>query len=295
MSIEGLAGSTLALLTAFCWALTSVLLRRVKDVVKPYQSALVSSITGVLIITSVAAAWGELPNLLNITLTAAIYCIAAGLANFALGRFLWYSGISVVGASRSNSIVALEILFAPLLAVLLLKEEAEVATVSAILIILVGVVLISRSYNQNDPTVERRTFYLGILVSLGAAVAFSFGALLTKLAVIAVGSPLLAFIIGSAASTAVLSPAVRGLGLDYSRGDWLFLIAAGLSHAIAGLSYWSALKLTTVVIATPLTQAYPLFTLLLSYTCIRRLENPNLKVVIGSLLIMIGVVAVTVS
>ena len=295
MPLEALAGAVLALFTAFCWALTSVLLRRVKDVVKPYQSALVSSVLGILIISFVAAAWGELPSILNITSAAAIYCVAAGLANFALGRFLWYSGISAVGASRSNAIVALEILFAPLLAVFLLKEQAEVATASAILIILVGVVLVSRSHNRNDPTVERRTFYLGILVSLGAAVAFSFGALLTKLAVISVGSPLLAFIIGSAASTAALSPAVKGLGSGYSRGDWLFLITAGISQAIAGLSYWSALKLTTVVIATPLTQAYPLFTLLLSYAYIRRLENLNLKVVIGSLLIMIGVIAVTVS
>jgi len=295
LPLEALAGAVLALFTAFCWALTSVLLRRVKDVVKPYQSSLVSSILGILIISFVAAAWGELPSILNITSAAAIYCVAAGLANFALGRFLWYSGISAVGASRSNAIVALEILFAPLLAVFLLKEQAEVATASAILIILVGVVLVSRSHNRNDPTVERRTFYLGILVSLGAAVAFSFGALLTKLAVISVGSPLLAFIIGSAASTAALSPAVKGLGSGYSRGDWLFLITAGISQAIAGLSYWSALKLTTVVIATPLTQAYPLFTLLLSYAYIRRLENLNLKVVIGSLLIMIGVIAVTVS
>ena len=294
MAEEAIAGALLALLTAFCWALTSVLLRRVKDVVKPLQSAFISSVIGVLTISALAAALSELPNLLNITLTSIIYCAAAGLANFALGRFLWYSGINVIGASRSNSIVALETLFAPLLAVLLLKEEAKGTTASAILAILVGVLLISRSQNAFSESIERRTFYLGILVSLGAALTFSFGALLTRLAVLSVGSPLLAFIIGSATSTAILTPALKGLGVGYSRSGWIFLIAAALSHVTAGLSYWIALKFTTVVVVTPLTQAYPLFTLILSYAYIRKLENLNLKVIVGALLITIGVVSITV-
>ncbi|MFN3621288.1 MAG: DMT family transporter [Nitrososphaerales archaeon] len=295
MFTETLLGSTLALLTAFGWALTSVLLRRVRGVVKPFQSAFISSIIGVVAISTSSAVLGEARNLLNTTPTAAAYCVAAGLANFALGRFLWYSGINIVGASRSNSIVALEILFAPLLAVLLLKEEAEVATASAILVILVGVLLISKSYSRSDVFVERREFYIGILISLGAAIVFSFGALLTKLAVVSVGSPLVAFVIGSLASTTALAPAVKGLNAGYGRRDWGILILAGFSHAVAGLAYWSALKFATVVLVTPLTQAYPLFTLLLSYLYIKRLENLNLMVILGALLITIGVVAATLS
>ena len=294
MPEESLVGASLALLTAFCWALTSVLLRKVKDVVKPFQSAFVSSAMGVLTVAGLAAASRELPNLFSIELTAVIYCVAAGLANFALGRFLWYSGINIVGASRSNSIVALETLFAPLLAMLLLKEEAKKTTAPAILAILVGVLLISRSQSVSYEPVERRRFYLGILVSVGAALAFSFGALLTRLAVLSAGSPLLAFIIGSSASAAPLAPALKGLGVGYGGSDWLFLIAAGLAQAVASISYWSALNFATVVVVTPLTQAYPLFTLLLSYAYIRKLENLNLKVIVGALLITIGVASITV-
>lgn len=295
MFSEALLGSTLALLTAFGWALTSVLLRMVRGVVKPLQSALISSLIGSLTTSASCVVVGEAHNLLNLTFTAVSYCVAAGLANFALGRFLWYSGISVVGASRSNSIVALEILFAPLLAILLLKEEAKMATASAIVVILVGVLLVSRSYSSSNVFVERRGFYLGILISFGAAIVFSFGALLTKLAVVSVGSPLVAFVIGSLTSTGALLPAVKELGVGYRRRDWCILIFAGLSHAIAGLSYWSALKFATVVLVTPLTQAYPLFTLLLSYLYIRRLENLNLMVILGAVLITTGVILATLS
>ena len=294
MPEEAIAGALLALLTAFCWALTSILLRRVKDVVKPFQSAFISSVIGVLLVLALAAAPQELSSLLNLTLTSIVYCVAAGLTNFALGRFLWYSGINIVGASRSNSIVALETLFAPLLAVLLLKEEAKGATASAILAILAGVLLISRSQSTSYEPIERRTFYLGIFVSLGAALVFSFGALLTRLAVLSVGSPLIAYIIGSAASAAALTPALKGLGIGYGRSGWLFLTAAALSQAIAALSYWIALNFATVVVVTPLTQAYPLFTLILSYAYIRRLENLNLRVVVGASLITVGVVSITV-
>jgi drug/metabolite transporter (DMT)-like permease len=69
---ETLAGALLALLTAFCWALTSVLLRRVKDAVKPFQSAFISSVIGVLAVLGLAAALRELPNLFNIGLTSVI-------------------------------------------------------------------------------------------------------------------------------------------------------------------------------------------------------------------------------
>ncbi|MEM3891233.1 MAG: DMT family transporter [Nitrososphaerales archaeon] len=295
MVLETFLGSALALLTAFGWALTSVLLRRVRGVVMPFQSAFISSIIGVVVILTSSMVLGDAQNLLSITPTAASYCVAAGLANFALGRFLWYSGINMIGASRSNSIVALEILFAPLLAVLLLKEVAEAAIAAAILVILVGVLLISKSYSSSDTFVGRREFYIGILISLGAAVVFSFGALLTKLAVVSVGSPLIAFVVGSLASSVVLAPAVKGLGAGYGRRDWFILISAGFSHAVAGLAYWSALKFATVVLVTPLTQAYPLFTLLLSYLYIKRLENLNLRVVLGATLVTIGVVAATLS
>lgn len=293
MPEETLAGALLALLTAFCWALTSVLLRRVKDAVKPFQSAFISSVIGVLAVLGLAAALRELPNLFNIGLTSVIYCVMAGLTNFALGRFLWYSGISTIGASRSNSIVALETLFAPLLAMLLLKEEVKEIAIWAILAILIGVILISKSQSVYDETIRLRRFYLGILVSVGAALAFSFGALLTKLAVVSVGSTILAFIIGSATSTAALTPALKGLGVGYGRSEWLYLIAAGLAQAVASISYWSALKLATVVVVTPLTQAYPLFTLILSYAYIRKLENLDIKVTIGALLITVGVVSLT--
>ena len=260
----------------------------------PLESTFMAALVGVPILLLTGFLVNDLPRLWGAGWTSVVYSIAAGLLNFVLGRFFWYLGIRLVGASRSNSIVATEVLFAPLMAMLLLGETASIILAPAVLLIFLGSFIISKSYGSGlGPS--HRDVILGILVSFGASIVFSVGALAAKVAVGLFVSSFIAYLVGTLASSVCLFPAVyirkKGIFNSNSKSKKILLVAS-LTQVFASISYWGALKLAPVVLVIPLTQTYPLFTLILSYLFIRRLEQLNLLVVAGSLLMVIGTVLV---
>ena len=69
-----------------------------------------------------------------------------------------------------------------------------------------------------------------------------------------------------------------------------FAILAGLCNTVAILSYFGAMSLGKVSLVVPITCIYPLFTLLTAYLFMRESEVINRYTVIGSFLIVFGVI-----
>jgi len=69
-----------------------------------------------------------------------------------------------------------------------------------------------------------------------------------------------------------------------------FAILAGLSNSIAILTLYWAISLEKVALVVPISCTYPLFTLLFAYFFTRESEIINIWTVIGTLLIVIGII-----
>jgi uncharacterized membrane protein len=70
----------------------------------------------------------------------------------------------------------------------------------------------------------------------------------------------------------------------------MFAVLAGLCNSVALVSFYWAMALGKVAIVVPITCIYPLFTLVVAYLAMKEAEAIDAFTVIGTLLIVIGVI-----
>ncbi len=126
------------------------------------------------------------------------------------------------------------------------------------------------------------------------------GTVLAKQIVAVYGSPLVVtvlammvamlLIVPALGVAAARSPAVR----TFDRRSMSFVCLSGLSVAISIVALFFAVQRAEVVVVAPILATFPLWTLLLSHVFIARLESITLRLVIGALLAVAGVIAVAV-
>ncbi len=82
--------------------------------------------------------------------------------------------------------------------------------------------------------------------------------------------------------------------LNFRRGV-LFFILAGFFSSAGVASIFSAVERADVVIVSPVSSTYPLFTLLFAAVLLGDLERVNPRMVLGAALVVIGVAIISVS
>jgi uncharacterized membrane protein len=70
----------------------------------------------------------------------------------------------------------------------------------------------------------------------------------------------------------------------------MFAVLAGLCNSIALVSFYWAMAIGKVAIVVPITCIYPLFTMVVAYLAMKEAEAIDAFTVIGTLLIVIGVI-----
>ncbi len=109
-------GATLGLLAAVGFGTSAVFARLGLRFMRSGTGTLVSLVVGVILTTSIAVSlhWKEM---LALPAVAFLWLALSGLINFPLGRLLNFTGVSMVGVSRSAPIVGSSPLWATALAV----------------------------------------------------------------------------------------------------------------------------------------------------------------------------------
>ena len=74
------------------------------------------------------------------------------------------------------------------------------------------------------------------------------------------------------------------------QGGLFFAILSGLCNTLALITFFWAMSIGKVALIVPITCIYPLFTLLVAYVTMRETESIDLFTVIGTFLIVIGVI-----
>jgi drug/metabolite transporter (DMT)-like permease len=144
----------------------------------------------------------------------------------------------------------------------------------------------------------RNKTIIGIVLSFSAALAYGLSTVLIRSKLVELETPPL---VGSALSlvggTILLSVfAIRDLYIkknEIKKASGFMLLVGILSGGGIALSYF-ALSVAPVTIVSPLTGIYPLFSLLWSFLFLGSLEKITMRVVLGTFVVAIGVILVTI-
>ena len=245
-------------------------------------------------------AWGVLivisngKNMLEgISIPIILLFVCAGVVAAAMGQLSYYRGIDRMGASVCATITDSRPLFAVLLAVVWLGENMTVSGMIGVISIVMGVVFITRSKSGNISGWKRSD----IVFPLFAAVAFAAGNVIRKFGFMedAAITAIQALAINDLAALVVVGVygVVIGKGRELAAGNRESYRNFGLSGVcvfLAMLTLYEALIRGPVSVADPILGTGPLFTVIIAASVLKKVERITKGFVIGTLLIIAGVV-----
>src|SRR6266849_6190920 len=189
----------------------------------------------------------------HVSIRGALLFDLAGLIGTVGGRLLRFVAIEKVGASISAALINLNPFVASALAIMLLGERITLPIVVGTSVIVAGTTLLSVG--------GKRLGFRPRQLALPVLSAVCFG-------VVAV---------------------LRKLGLS----DTGAVVAAGLTENVGMFMNVVALSLGTVSVVTPLYGTAPIFVLFLAPFFLRNVETLRVRVVVGTVLIVLGVYLIT--
>lgn len=217
--------------------------------------------------------------------------VLAGIIGTVAGRFLRFMAIQRLGASIASPLNNLNPLVSTGLAILLLGEHVTVPILAGTVVIVAGATLLSMGGQQQ---VGFRARYL--MLPLLSAICFGTVAIFRKLALADIGA-----IAGTAINvttalavfTAFLIASSDRRGLACDAQSFGYFVGAGLAENLSVFLTVVALGLGTVSVVTPLTSTSPIFVLVLSPFLLRGVERVTARIVVGTVLIVLGVYLIT--
>ncbi|HEU4341185.1 MAG TPA: DMT family transporter [Candidatus Binatia bacterium] len=278
----------LALLAAFCFAVSHILIRR--GLV--HSNALTASVISLAI--SAIVAWGLAAIFVPLSAlwTPAVwYFVVGGIFAPGLGRTLNFVGIERIGVARAVPIVNSSPIFASIFAVFFLGEIWPFQNILGTCLVIFGVVILS-----SVKSVEGEWRKMDVIYPVLGAICFGISSTLRKAGLLVDNIPLLA-----AAITATTG-LVFSVGLLTARGGsrifraprsslgWQF--AAGIFNTAAMLLVFYALSFGQVVIVEPLVAANPVLSMLLTAVFLKDLEAVSARIVIGAVCTVAGTLLV---
>jgi transporter family protein len=215
---------------------------------------------------------------------------AAGLIGTVGGRLTRFLAIDKVGAAVTAAISCVTPLIATLLAILMLGERVTLPIIVGTVVITIGTVLLSTSG-------ARLGFRPWLIVwPLISATCFGIVQIIRKLGLDGMG-PVLGTAINLTAAVIAFSALMLASGhrgIYACRGRPLVhFILAGLTENAGVFLTILALTLGAVSVVIPLTATTPIFVLILSHFFLKGVEVITARVVLGTLLIVLGVYVIT--
>ncbi len=226
----------------------------------------------------------------HVTPKGVVLFVMAGIIGTVAGRFLRFMAIQRLGAAIASPLNNLNPLVSTGLAILLLGEQVTVPILAGTIVIIAGATLLSMGGQQ----VGFRARYLALPIL--SAVCFGTVAIFRKLALADIGA-----IAGTAINvttalvvfTAFLIASSDRRGLTCDAPSVAYFVGAGLAENLSVFLTVVALGFGTVSVVTPLTSTSPIFVLLLSPILLRGLERITARIVMGTVLIVLGVYLIT--
>nr|MDO8100814.1 DMT family transporter [Candidatus Njordarchaeota archaeon] len=292
-------GEIAAISAAFCWALSAVLYKKVLGKVGYMTTNLVRAAFAalfLLLIVPVSLSLYQSPALTSNELAVLVF---GALTNLFIGDTFYFMGLRKIGVSRAQPISGSYPLFSMLLAAIILSETLTFAILIGTPLIVAGIAMVSLTNNEKkNGAPAGLSPFRGVVASIGASIFWSVGLTAYKVALSSGQIDLISanlmrtvailpFLILSVVATRE-SKQLRKI----TRADVSALAAAGiLALGIGGTLLFISQTLIENSRAIPLSSISPLFSLVLAshYSG----ERVTTKIVIGTILIVTGVILVT--
>jgi DME family drug/metabolite transporter len=277
----------LALTGAMCSAAATVTFRQGLGCSNAYAGFWINLVVGVICI------WGV--TLLIVPMSAyhasaLPFFIGSGLLGTVAGRFLRFRGIEKVGAPVAASINNLNPFISTGLAILLLGERLTLPILAGTCVIVLGTILLSLS----GRVVGFRPLHL--CYPLLSAFCFGVVAIIRKLG-LSHAPPAFGLAINVTTAFIVFTAYLMVTGnlrivVCDGKSLWYFLVA-GVAENVGVLLVLVALGLGQVSVVTPLNGTAPLFVLVLTFMFLKGVERLTGRIVVGTVLIVLGVFLLT--
>jgi drug/metabolite transporter (DMT)-like permease len=214
--------------------------------------------------------------------------ILGGLFGGGIGRRWMYTAIERLGASPAAAVKNSAPLITTALSIPFLGEHVTLIRWLAILVIVAGITLVTWTPGGG----KKQLLNVGLLAAVGAAVSYGIRPLFLKYGLDGADLPLTGALIGAVASViyaAVLTPR-RELRVGLlGPGSGLFAVS-GVLQALGFLALTFGLANADASVVYPVTSAAPLVTVVLTAIVLRKTERLNWRIVVGTCLIIIGVI-----
>lgn len=284
-----LGAELLALSAAVAWGSEAILVRRGSRYASVALAALMGFVLSTVVLWSVI--WFFFPVSLLYT-EATYYFIISGLIQPAIVRFLHYTGIVRLGASRAGPVRSVTPLFAIAIAFGFLGERPDAGVYLGSLMSVAGVWLTS---SRREGESEWKAVHLAY--PLGAAFLTAISQNFRKTGLLIMPNPYVATAVTITTSLVVFSLSLVVTGqLRQLQGDRKclpFYGTAAVVSATAQLLGYIALAKGAVSVVVPLINTNPLFIVLFSALFLRDLETINARVGAGAVLIVTGIALIT--
>jgi uncharacterized membrane protein len=279
--------AALALGAALLSAAATIFIRQGLRRSDPYTGIWINLMVGTVALWAAVLVTG---GVVHVSAQSALLFVLAGLIGTVGGRLLRFLAIEKVGASVSSAVLNLQPLISTGLAILVLGEHVTMPIVLGTVVIVAGTVLLSASGEQ----LGFRPWQ--IVLPLASATCFGIVAILRKIGLGQMG-PVVGTAINVTTALIVFSALMLASGhrgILACRGRSLaHFIAAGITENTGVFLTIVGLSLGAVSVVTPLTATGPIFVLLLSPIFLRGVEVLTTRVVVGTLLIVVGVYLIT--
>lgn len=326
MSSE-LSGALIALLVPVCFGSGMVLARVGLVHVPPGAGNFLSLVVGWALVASVTVILHP-DALFGVSLGAFGWLAMIGVVNFPVGRFMNFASIKHLGVLRANPILAMAPVVSAFEGAVFLGERVNWRIGAGTALAVSGVIIVvyaevtarsggvaarprpATADGRAPGLVERRPLLYGYLAAASAAVAYGTVPLLGRIAVtgeagnvpligrFAAEAPTLPLV--SATYTMLIGFIVMGLfaapsvptALRAPRRALAFVAMGGLAMSTGVSLLYLALSLAPVVVVSPVFALNAFVALVLAHFFLQRLERVTPPLVIGTVLVVAGVVAV---
>jgi len=277
----------LALVAAFSSAGATILIRQGLRSGGAYTGLWINLVVGTVGLWAAVLGTGGLGHP---TARGIAFFVLAGLIGTVGGRLLRFVSIEKVGASIAAALTNLNPLVSAGLAILLLGEEVTLPIFAGTVVIVTGTILLSLGGQR----LGVRPAHLAL--PLLSALCFGVVAILRKLGLSQMGA-----VAGTAVNSLTALIAFTAFLLASGRRDVMvcrgrslaYFVAAGFAENTGVFLNVVALGLGTVSVVAPLYGAMPIFVLFLSLVFLRGIEALNSRVVLGTVLIVLGIYLIT--
>ena len=226
---------------------------------------------------------------------------AAGLAGMFVARLLTFRSIQAIGANLTSPVIASNVFFATVFAVVFLGERLTATHLAGIVLIVAGIAVVSWE-TAAEAGADRSIREIGatLLLPVIAAVCIGIEPIFISMG-LAAGTPTLPGIVVMAGVATVAfvgylrwTDSLRRVSLRSASTAWF--LAGGVSTTVGFVAYFAALEIAPVVIVMPLLQLTPLLVVVLSVLFLpRRLERVTWRVGAAALVVVVGTTLVSLS